>query len=320
MNENHSPENFFNVNKTDFEFRFVGMKRSGNHAIINWIIRQSQGPLLHYNNVRPDDPYQGWALTTCTHKESSTVKKIIYSIEDTSLAIIGDEYSYPHNGKYSELNVKQRSDILVLRDPFNLLASRFQRGGEWGKMNTYVSGLSTAQMWVTYAIEFLGLSKWLPYDPVKVNYNLWCKSQIYRKEIAKQLNLKYTDAGYKEVTQYGGGSSFERTRLDGQAQSMKTEERWKIFCNDPSYQNLFRDPLLLELAESIFDLDDDLSAFISHELRPKARRFSSWNRWLATKVTQHIVARSRRFTILRNVHRKFTRKWRHLKMPMPKAK
>ena len=38
------------INQT--EIRFIGMQRSGNHAIINWIARQSHGSMFFHSDVK----------------------------------------------------------------------------------------------------------------------------------------------------------------------------------------------------------------------------------------------------------------------------
>lgn len=304
------------IQQIDREIRFVGLKRSGNHAILNWIIRQGGRSILHFNNVRPDDPYQAWALTTCTTDDIEHVARAIYSIEDTTLAVVGDAKSYPQHPVYPDLRVGERLDVLLLRDPFNLVASRFRRGGAWGELSTYVSGMSLTQMWVTYALEFLQKTRWLSRDCVRVSYNQWCRSETYRRKLAERLGLTFTDEGFREVTSFGGGSSFERTEMDGSADLMRTDHRWRRFENDPSFVALFQDPLLLDLAEEIFEFDDRTASFISDTLRPRSNRRSALSRWWAMKVGQRLVARLRRSDLLRRIHARVTRKRRAERLPM----
>ncbi len=305
------------VRAIEREIRFVGLKRSGNHAILNWIIRQSRGSLMHFNNVRPEDPYQRWARTTATHPELSEQDTVVFSIEDTGLAQIADANSYPQRDVYPGLSVKQRVDVVLLRDPFNLAASRLMRGGSWGDTMTYVSGLSVAQLWVVYAVEFLGRSAWLSPDRVPVSYNRWCRDRSYREALAARLELDFTDAGFEQVTGFGGGSSFERTRMNGKASSMRTSDRWENFREDPGFRALFRDPLLLDLAVDIFGEDEGLVDFVESDLRPRARRTEAWDRWLRTHVAVPVLTRLRRSALARSVHRRVLVPRRRKRLPMP---
>src|SRR5437764_14442767 len=41
------------------EIRFIGMQRSGNHAVINWIARQSHGSMFFLSDVKlSKNPYE----------------------------------------------------------------------------------------------------------------------------------------------------------------------------------------------------------------------------------------------------------------------
>ncbi len=41
------------------EFRFVGLQRSGNHAVINWILSQCKGEKIFLNFAQPyNNPYK----------------------------------------------------------------------------------------------------------------------------------------------------------------------------------------------------------------------------------------------------------------------
>jgi hypothetical protein len=302
------------------EVRFVGLKRSGNHAVLNWIIRQSPGSVVHFNNARPEHPYQRWARSAATPPDQPRQQRAIYSIEDTSLAVVGDRHSYPRRRVYPDLEVGRRRDVLLLRDPFNLVASRFQRGGSWGRMSTYVSGLTIPQLWVTYALEFVGRTSWLSPNCIRIDYSRWCRSQEYRRALAAQLGLLFTDAGFEEVTRFGGGSSFDGTRMDGKATAMRTQERWREFRDEAGFRALFRDPLLLELAEGIHELDDDLREFVRAKLRPRASRAVAWDRQWRIRVAQPAITRLRRSPWSRRLHGLLTRGWRRRRMRVEKSR
>ena len=298
------------------EIRFVGLKRSGNHAIVNWIVRQSKGPILHFNDVRPDEPYHPSRLVNGAWAEALAVDTTIYSIEDTALAVVADAHSYPRRDVYPDLRCDRRIDVLLLRDPFNLFASRFRRGEPWGRKALYVNGMSTPQLWVSYALEFLGQSRWLDPRCIRINYNQWCKSLEYRRELARVLDLEFTDEGFNAVTNFGGGSSFESTNMDGKADLMKTDQRWRTFVDDPRFLQLFEDPLLLDLAQEIFDLDEETAAMVNERLRPRTRKVSAARRRWATAVWQRVIARLRRSSVMRRLHRSFTSQWRERRMPI----
>lgn len=311
-------KNSMNVEQVQTEMRVVGLRRSGNHAILNWILRQADPPVTHFNDVNPQCPYDEDVRVRVGDPSAKRLNWLIYSVEDTSLAILADKSSYPQRSRYEGLAIGRSLDLILLRDPFNFIASRFRKGGDWGRKSIYVSGLSPAQMWVTYAREFLGETNWLSNDAIRVNYNAWCVSKQYRSDLAQKLGLTFTDSGFQEVSRVGGGSSFDGTIMSGEAQSMSTGQRWRIFRDDDRYRDLFRDPLLLDLAEHMFDLDEDLRAYIRDELRPRASRSSALDRWWRSTFSQRAIARLRRSSMLRQMYGRFFRRWRARKLALPR--
>ncbi|MEO1743319.1 MAG: hypothetical protein AAFR99_16095, partial [Cyanobacteria bacterium J06629_9] len=143
-----------------------------------------------------------------------------------------------------------RFDFLILRDPFNLLASRIKSNMS---RITDSSAAEIIQLWKSYAKEFLGETKILTQNKVCINFNRWHSSQMYRKGIADSLGLQFTDAGRERVKGYGGGSSFDGRNHDGEASQLKVLERWKLFEHTDSFWQLFRDEELLSYVERIFD-------------------------------------------------------------------
>ncbi len=60
----------------------------------------------------------------------------------------------------------------------------------------------------------------------------------YRKKIAFQLKLKFDDSGIDEVSNLGGGSSFDRCEFNKQGSKMDILNRWRNFSEDMSYRIL----------------------------------------------------------------------------------
>ena len=122
------------------EIRVVGMRRTGNHAILTWIEHQLAGECLHLNNVWVGkNPYRHKADNLLRYhpehaKMSQTYRRqangdlvkrdcLLYSYEDWSLAAI----TQPRFERNRELYLGRASecfDVLILRDPYNLFASR----------------------------------------------------------------------------------------------------------------------------------------------------------------------------------------------------
>jgi hypothetical protein len=250
------------------ELRVFGLKRSGNHVIINWIFRNHPGTVCFLNNVQhelhfnpylsfgqafvkngaevlnfpPEQPTRVWR-TRRWHREHPHVDCLIHSYEDRPLDELASD---PLRGGEHDRCVGRSGrqlGVIVLRDPFNTLASRLRR-----RDRLPLEGFM--QLWKSYAREFLGDTGFLS-DRVAVSYNRWCVDAAYRAELAERLGLS-GDLGVNDVPLVGGGSSFDATAFDGKGGSMRTGERWRQFAVDPDYLAAIRDEEVLSLSARIF--------------------------------------------------------------------
>ncbi len=200
-----------------------GMKRSGNHAIIQWML--AQGEFKFYNNIIPvgailrgdrtlPEPldFAAWRAERVTPEQS-----ICASLEDHP----------PSVRPFAELPADV-TQVLILRDPENFFASRIRKAGkaahpaypsEPGPLLTRV-----IEGWKAHAREFLGVTAYLP-NRVGIYFNAWFSDAAYRQEISARLGLDFSDAAYAQVSDVGGGSSFDRTAFDGENRRMKVLER-----------------------------------------------------------------------------------------------
>jgi hypothetical protein len=80
------------------------------------------------------------------------------------------------------------------------------------------------------------------FDPMVIVYDKWVQDKQYRKKIVADLDLpKFTDAGFKDVPQNCGGSSFDGLEFNGKADEMKVLERWKEYENDEGFIKVLDD-------------------------------------------------------------------------------
>jgi hypothetical protein len=243
------------------ELRIIGMSRSGNHAIINWIMRQAIGRVCFLNCAEPKTNPFRTARPMADGKRFSTVgcrvslsqelqgnfsqkDWLLYSHEDCFLGmVVHDDFERNHDryvGRSAE-----RTDVLILRDPFNLFASRLQA------QYSQVTARTAVRIWKQHAREFCGRRPYLPQGRVPISFNDWAVDRQYRRRIAERLGLGFTDAGFEEVSRTGGGSSFDGTAYDGRASGMDVLQRWKHCRQDERYLQLF-DRQMVELSEEIF--------------------------------------------------------------------
>ncbi|NJL02167.1 MAG: hypothetical protein HC910_16975 [Spirulinaceae cyanobacterium SM2_1_0] len=246
------------------EIRMVGLRRTGNHALIRWLKRQHAGRFRHLNDIPVyENPFRHEYEYWCDHypeypKEIERIRQeslgnfvptecLVYNYEDHPLSKIVDSKFWAKHDMY--FGRSQRIyDLIILRDPFNLLASRIRRGF----LAIKSTQISFVDLWLEYAKEFLGETNYLQNEKICVNYNLWVDNIDYRRELAEKLAMNFTDAGIDEVSKRAGGSSFDGTEFTGQAAKMDVHGRWKKLIDDPAYRRLVSNDELFAYSEKIF--------------------------------------------------------------------
>lgn len=248
------------VNET--EIRVIGMSRSGSHAIVNWILAQSPGRTCFLNCAEPGcnpfvsarprtpelppwrAPYEGFEIGAERAGRLTRKDLLIHSYEDTFL---GPFKKAANEGRHDEWvgSSARRIDLLILRDPRNLLASRLASGYGW------LSDELVTRVWAQHAREFLGLRRNLPQERLMVSYNAWVRSFEYRRRVAEALGLEFDDRAAHKVPAAAGGSSFDGTAYDGRAEEMPVLRRWHRFAGEPRFHRMLT-PEVLRLSDLIF--------------------------------------------------------------------
>ena len=230
------------------------MSRSGNHAIIQWLLAQAEGRVCFLNCAEPKNNPFCWARPLGTglpyvandpsfHWEEeragvfSPKDYLLHSYEDCFLGMFRrGPWEKQHDAWVGPS--ASRCDILILRDPFNLFASRLKCG--IGR----IPPQTVARMWKQHARQFLGVQQYLPNPTVVISYNRWFSRKSYRRQIAEQLGLRFSDRGFHKVSDTAGGSSFDGLRFRHRAVRMKVLERWKTMADDNAYRSLFDDEIV----------------------------------------------------------------------------
>ena len=243
------------------ELRVIGMSRSGNHAIIQWIMAQARGRVCFLNctegksnpflTARPMDDGSPYRVNfpefdpAAEQRGSFAAKNyLIFSHEDNFLSnACSREFERRHDEFVGPS--EHRFDVLILRDPFNLFASRLR------SMEGQVPIPTAVRIWKQHARQFCGENRRLRATPVLINYNRWFLERDYRRRIAERLGLTFTDAGRRDVADCNGGSSFDGRVYHGDAHRMNVLERWKHYEDDQRFRAIF-DEQMIELSERIF--------------------------------------------------------------------
>jgi hypothetical protein len=271
LQEKHSEE-VINQN----EIRVIGLRRSGNHAIIGWITDQGkdQGKVKSINDLPlNENPYRHDYEYSMDHYPEypkmieskrllslgnfEPLSYLIYNYEDHEISRIMSSIPERKHDLYLG-KTNKRFDLLLLRDPFNLFASRIKGGFFTVKSHRK----NFIDMWLSYAKEFVGETNKLVNKKVCVSYNQWICDDSYREQLANQLGLNFTDTGFDKVRTQGKGSSFDGT-YKGSAQDLNLQERWKHYESDPIYQKIIRNQEVLEYSKQIFGVIPGTEQFYS---------------------------------------------------------
>jgi hypothetical protein len=177
----------------------------------------------------------------------SMKKFLLYNIEDILPSRLNNNDLEKHHDSWVGRS-REIFDVLIIRDPFNLFASRLKAGD----VLTGIDNVDEIKsLWKYYAKEYLDETNFLSQNKITINFNQWFSSSHYRNVLADKLRLEFTDRGL-EAVRFGSWSSFDGSKFDGRAQEMQVLQRWKDFSDHFFYKMIFDDKELLDLSEKIF--------------------------------------------------------------------
>ena len=128
------------------EMRVLALKRSGNHAIVQWMVDNMKGRHCFLNNCRPaKSPFhKPWIIRHGRNGEQNHFTNIegfdvdqeckgkhcqkdylLYSYEDRTFDEINDTDVVSRRDEYVGTS-ENRLDVMIMRDPFNNLASKIR--------------------------------------------------------------------------------------------------------------------------------------------------------------------------------------------------
>lgn len=221
-------------------FVVYGMKRTGNHAIINWL--RAHDKFVFFNNIVPIGPilegsqtipppmdFTAW-LHGGNFRENrvfiDNFKKLIFRNRSMIVSLEDHDLQFrPFRNIPCEV-----INILLLRDPFNMLSSRIRKGSMVHRPAIYPTEMNSMlkrvpELWKSYAREYLGLTRYLD-NKVSIYFNSWFSDQNYRRKISRELGLEFNDRQFSSVAKKSsGGSSFDGTNFNGNNLGMNVLNR-----------------------------------------------------------------------------------------------
>ena len=239
--------------RRDYEILVVfGLRRSGNHLAIGWILDQVDGASVFFNNIRPNNPPYTGRMTEYRIKRTSS-PRIILSYEDVTV----EEMLQPALTSYLEDRIKRHNAkvrfAVILRDPYNLFASRIKK---WP--NQFINDAQIATQQAMY-IEHAKLAEtpapiWKDAPVVPILFNKLLTDQSERDRTSDALNIRRGAQGLDRMSVYGHGSSFDGTDRASDAVAQDVFSRWHKQIGDPTFQAAIDDPRLGDIAQNLFSM------------------------------------------------------------------
>lgn len=240
------------------------MRRSGSHAFLNWLSASTQGKVCFLNDVTrfsditPDQLSYDLPSLSVQKRARVNEKKelLLYNFEDVNLESRADWW-LPELLKGTSTN---RQTVLLLRDPYNLFASRMKTRDNMPD-NEFAINIAPREdalidavrsLWLQHAKEFLRLTSILGCEVVRVNYNLWVFDAEYRATIANALGVQSCERAMTQIPRYGFGSSFEGYRNGVLRNRIGLLHRWRHYEDNPHFKQFIMDSELSELSFQIF--------------------------------------------------------------------
>lgn len=257
-------------------YRFFGVQRSGNHAIINWIMSQyDPAKTFFYSGCNVDIPsLNSWArlehdgvmvrgnergaqkaqllLSKAKHCD---VILVSYENEDVLFFLRGEEVDKnitPFIESNSTLN------IFIIREFLNWLASTYVLvsklpGHQPGSGLWYQTIEKRIAQWSDTARVGMLLSQDPPQDTVCVYYDTWMSDGDYRGRLLETFGVLNGDTSLPRVKNYGGGSSFDGMKYKNAPEKMNTISRWEQFAEDEHYRHAVKSALQEDSFHSLLE-------------------------------------------------------------------
>ncbi len=230
-----------------------GMRRSGNHLAINWILGQVSGSAVLYNNIRQNAHPFDVGMREYRVRWPNSRPKIILSYEDLAPSDIA---AGPLSEFLSDRTRRHNATVqcgVILRDPYNLFASRLKK---WPERFATQEAVKTQQdLYEVHAKLALNPEPVFGDAPViPILYNQLVTDATYRRDLADSLKINSGDAGLDDVPVYGHGSSFDGYETEGANVRTGVFDRWKSSMDDPKFRDVVADEALQRRAQDIFGM------------------------------------------------------------------
>lgn len=229
----------------------MACKRSGHHAVMGWMLHGMPEPKYRINHVGAQNAIPA---TKEVRKGLGPIMKkvnskdtfcVMYNVEQADLKPWSKWKLYKQRSR--ALGVKgevvRKDAILVVRDPFNCIASAM-------KSSVVTDARSMIPLLKMHYRQALGDERHA--DCHVINFNRWFSDPGYRRLVAEQLDMPWVkpERRHASVPPSANGSSFDRRKFHGRGFEMKVLDRWRQVKED--HLGKLVDPELRKLSERLF--------------------------------------------------------------------
>lgn len=251
-----------------------GMRRSGNHAVIDWIMRNTRGGGLFLNNCKPGrDPLKTTqAITAYRDGAELDLPGRYAKLEaagDAPTTLVSFEDRMPAPGR-QPLFAAPETCVIIYRSFLNWAASllrKIQSNPGYGPVERMRVMMNATATYGTM------LDRVHDGDIVPLQYDRWNADEIYRSDMAARLSLPGGNLDKGKLQRFGGGSSFQGQSAT--AEMLTTDQRAAQMSDDEEYKMILwtvaRDHQFIARLATVFPDD--------------ARRLSDLQRTAKTEVT-----------------------------------
>ena len=240
--------------KIDFEFRVTGDRQGGQHAVLYWLFSQFRGRIFYKNNAMRGHNI----LKRSQFPSLELFRSNIFFDNDNdndndtiaTVALYEDKsVNYINNLPYL-LHGEKKYDIIILRDPYNLFASKIHGWRSYYKNSKRLDQFDERLIaWKQKAEEVLSGKGYF------INFNKWHINKIYRKEIVSAFPkeaFKFNDSAKHFMPKHGGKSQWSGRKFMKEANKLDLFNRYKKIIKDPLMIRLMEDKEVAELSNQIF--------------------------------------------------------------------
>lgn len=224
--------------------RVIGMQRSGIHAVADWI-RMSHAGMGYsswYDNAvnmdRPND------IAKFLPPSGEKAEPFLWMVEHEDIMFV--DVPLLNEKIYNNFEF---TDVLVIRDLFNTMASR-------RKMDERFFNRRTIQQWKHFACEAQNLTNFLGPNKVVVNFNKWFSDMKYREEVAGKFGIDGVGVGTEKMAV----QSYWQPTVT-KSSDLALFDRWKNYQADKDFWTVF-DRQAYDLNTSIFGKNEEVAKLI----------------------------------------------------------